>query len=250
MPVSAMPYSPAHSTNSTPSLKKYYSFSPYHYGACNPLLKIDFNGMDWYSYKTTSTLENGEIISKTEYAYTDYTSQEALTNAGINGNYLGKAVVVFNGSMNEKLGEGQNLYGDGAVLADVTVYGPNGRDDIANYKGFTMSSDATKFGVVADGIYDVNKVERKGPYNSEWSINNRSKVPAMNGYNPAYPNRNPGYLDGVFIHRSNNNGWAGVSADGQTAVSKGCLLITPNNWNKFSKQLSSLNNFKLILNRK
>ena len=232
-----------------PLAEKYHPFSPYHYGANNPLLNMDFNGMDWYSYNTTH-LENGETINKTEYAYTDYTSQEDLTNAGINGSYLGKAVVVFNGSMDEKLGEGQNLYGEGAVLADVTVYGPNGKDDIKNYKGFTMSSDATKFGVVADGVYDVNRVERKGPYNSEWTINNRSKVPAMNDYNPAYPNRNPGYLDGVFIHRSNNNGWAGVSNDGRTAVSKGCLLITPKHWHSFSKQLSSVNRFKLILDRK
>jgi hypothetical protein len=27
--------------------------------------------------------------------------------------------------------------------------------------------------------------------------------------NPAYPKRNPGYLNGVFIHRFNNNGFAG-----------------------------------------
>lgn len=29
-----------------PLAEKYYPFSPYHYGACNPLLNIDFNGMD------------------------------------------------------------------------------------------------------------------------------------------------------------------------------------------------------------
>ena len=216
----------------------------------NPIFNIDINGMDWYCYETTTFGNSGKEETVTQYAYTPFTSQKALNEAGIAGTYLGEAVVVFNGSLNERLGENQNLYGEGAILADVTVYGPRGCDDINNYQGYTMSSDPNKFGVVADGTYDVNKVKRRGPYISEWTLNNRSNVPAMNGFNPAYPNRNPGYLNGVFIHRSNNNGWAGVSNDGRTAVSKGCLLITPNHWNAFSKQLSTVDKFKLILNRK
>jgi hypothetical protein len=56
----------------------------------------------------------------------------------------------------------------------------------------------------------------------------------MNNYNPAYPNRNPGYLTNVFIHRANNNGWAGWRYDKNgilRAVSQGCLLIASNQWN-------------------
>jgi len=38
------------------------------------------------------------------YAYTNYTSQEALDKAGIKGTYLGEVVVVFDGSNDEAIG--------------------------------------------------------------------------------------------------------------------------------------------------
>lgn len=53
-----------------------------------------------------------------------------------------------------------------------------------------MSSDPNLFGVVADGTYDVNRIgskEKRGPYNSVWTLNKRGNVPAMNNFNPAYP---------------------------------------------------------------
>ena len=169
----------------------------------------------------------------------------------IEGSYLGEAFVHFEGSKDEKLGDGDNLYGKGAILADVTVYGPEGADDIKKYKGYTMSSDPDKFGVVADGDYTVNRLgknDRKGPYNSDLVVESRSaKIPARGGINPAYPKRKPGYLEGVFIHRSNNNGWAGVK--GNQAVSKGCPLITPKDWTGFSKQLEKVNSFRLRITR-
>ncbi len=237
-----------------PLAEKYHSFSPYHYGAGNPILNLDFNGMDWYSYNTTTNLENGETINKTEYAYTDYTSQEALTNAGINGTYLGKAVVVFNGSINEKLGEGQNLYGKGAVLADVTVYGPNGKDDINNYKGFTMTSDFQKFGAIDNGVYNVNYVSpgKSGALSSNYVLNNGEPVNCLNGENRSPKEYSPyssTQKNGVYIHRSNNNGWAGDNNRKKTAVSTGCLLILPKDWNRFCNQIGK-NNFTLILNRR
>jgi hypothetical protein len=169
--------------------------------------------------------------------------------------YLGEAVVVFHGSRNEKLGEKQNLYGKGAILAKVIVYGPNGSNDIKEYSGYTMSSDPEKFGVLKSGEYTVNRLkpgERKGPYGSDWVIESRTtKLPAMNDYNPAHPERNPGYLLGVFIHRSNLDGWAGTfSKNGKTrGVSEGCLLIAPKDWLPFNRQLSIVKHFKLILKR-
>lgn len=53
-----------------------------------------------------------------------------------------------------------------------------------------MSSDPNLFGVVADGTYDVNRIgskEKRGPYNSVWTLNKRGNGPAMNNFNPAYP---------------------------------------------------------------
>ena len=215
---------------------------------------VDPNGMDWYEYDEED--EDGNEI--THIKWTDYKNQDEMNKNNVFGKYLGKAVVTFDGSRNEKLGEGGNLFGKGAVLATATVYGTKGADDVATYGAYTMSSDPSEFGVVADGEYTVNRLsldERRGPYNSDLVIENRdAKIPAMNGFNPAYPFRDPGYLNGVFIHRSNNNGWAGKSWDNKgqvwNAVSRGCLLISPRDWNAFSRQLQSVNSFHLKLNRK
>jgi len=79
-------------------------------------------------------------------------------------------------------------------------------------------------------------------------------VPALNNYNPAFPKRNPGYLDGVFIHRSNNNGFAGKFWNDQkhkySGVSEGCLLIAPNQWDNFNEQLSTIDKFIMQIIRK
>jgi hypothetical protein len=57
------------------------------------------------------------------------------------------------------------------------------------------------------------------------------------------------YLLGVFIHRSNKNGFAG------TPVSKGCLLIAPGSggdeadWTRFNDQMAGVKNFKVEIDR-
>ncbi len=76
-------------------------------------------------------------------------------------------------------------------------------------------------------------------------------VEELNNFNPANPNRNPAYLQGVFIHRPNNDGWAGTfNKDGKThGVSEGCLLIAPTQWTIFNNQLKTVNSFMLQINR-
>jgi hypothetical protein len=238
-----------------PHASNYPEASPYNFVNNNPIWNIDPDGRDWFKYQKDGSDE-------ATWNWHDGSTYEHKTGVDADGNDIfetlqgHKAVVVFNGSVNEKLGKGQNLKGEGAVLASVTVYGPGGADDVQNYQGYTMSSDPTKFGVVKSGEYTVNRIgpnDRKGPYNSEWTLNNRGKVPDDDNYNPNFPNRNPAYLDGVFIHRSNNNGWAGYKWNEQkkdwSAVSKGCLLILPDQWSVFNQQLESVNEFHLILNR-
>ena len=86
----------------------------------------------------------------------------------IQGTYEGKAVVVFNGSYDECFGENQSLLGRGAKLAQVIVYGPKNEKDVKYYRGYTMSSDPSRFGVIANGKYTVCQVgvANKGPYDS------------------------------------------------------------------------------------
>ena len=106
---------------------------------------------------------------------------------------MGKAFVDFKGSTKEILGKknGKDGYidGEGAITAKVTVHGPKGQDDIQEYVGYTMSLDPEKFGVVADGIYDINyDVKGKsGSLKFNWALNKRGKVPQRGGFNPAYP---------------------------------------------------------------
>ena len=69
----------------------------------------------------------------------------------------------------------------------------------------------------------------------------------VNPYSPTQKN-------GIYIYRSNRNGWAGGK------VSTGCLLIVPrlydnnnnplnNGWDQFNYQLKGVSQFKLILRR-
>lgn len=234
-----------------PLAEKYYSVSPYAYCNNNPVNLIDPNGMEWFYHSADGKADPTWIWhdgSTYNTGVKDSNGKEVVLQGQ-------EAVVTFDGSKDEKLGEGQKMGGKGAKLADVTVYGPDGKDDVQHYKGYTMSSDQTKFGVVADGDYTVNRLkpgETPGPYGSDLVVESRNaKIPELDNFNPAFPNRNPAYLNGVFIHRPNNDGWAGTYfKNGQWhGVSQGCLLIAPNQWNKFHNQLQAVNSFLLQLRR-
>jgi RHS repeat-associated protein len=219
--------------------------TPYNFVSKNPINIIDPDGRldDWVE----RTDDNGNTSIFWDENVTG--ANDADLQQG--DRYLGKAVVVFEGSESEKLGKGDNLFGEGANLAKATVYGPDGPDDIKEYGAYTMSSDPSIYGTVADGEYNVyyDKVGKSGALKSNWAVEGRGKVPARGGVNPAYPSRDPGYLNGVFIHRSNNNGYAGGG------VSKGCPLICPslnnpgNGWDEFNQQLQGVSRFKMILKR-
>jgi RHS repeat-associated protein len=235
-----------------PMAEKYCFISSYVYCANSSVLLIDPTGLDWFWFKEEGQEEpswNWRDGNEYHTGVKDENGKEVVLQGQ-------EAVVTFDGSVDEHLGGGQNINGDGAKLADVTVYGPGGENDIKHYKGYSMSSDPTKFGVVADGDYTVNRLssdEKPGPYGSDLVLESRgAKIPEQDNYNPAFPNRNPAYLQGVFIHRTNNNGWAGWKYDknGQLyAVSQGCLLIAPNQWKEFHQQLQSVNSFLLQIRR-
>ena len=242
-------------TQVDPLCEQYPHLNPYLYCAGNPVNYVDPDGRAWYQ-----TLY-GSI------RWTEYRSQEELDKERIDGRYLGEVVLLFNGSRNERLGTNDNLFGDGAVLAKATLYGRDGADDITEFDGFTMSSDFKTFGAIADGEYTVNHKEigKKGPLSSHWAINNANPVDCLDGINPSPISPfSSTQKDGVYIHRSNNNGKAGkIFKKGKLsgAVSTGCLLIVPskydahgrainNGWDQFNSKLTGVKSFKLILKRK
>lgn len=203
--------------------------------------------------------ENWYKASDESILWTDCTSQEEMDAHDIKGAYLDKVVVTFNGSMNEKLGENNNLFNEGAVLAEATVYGKT-KDDIQSYGAFTMTSDYEKFGAIADGTYTVNYRDRgkTGKLSSNWAVNNAGPVDCINGVNPSpIAPYSSTQKNGVYIHCSNKSGWAGTyEKDGHFgAVSSGCLLIVPSRkginigWDEFNQQLSGVKRFTLILKR-
>ena len=244
-------YSPVIRRWATPDPKSEdrYGVSPYAYCAGDPVNFVDPDGNDWYSYEKTIENEDGEARIETLYAWTDATSQEELDKLGIKGIYLDKAIVVFYGSEDEKLSEDGFLNKAGSKTATVVVYGPDGAGDVKEYVGYTMSSNPKKFGVIANGVYDVRRTNLHGALDLEWAINEKGKVPSLYGYNPAFPERKDGYLDNVYVHRSNWSGKAGYNEKNGQAVSKGCLLILGSQWKEFSRQLESVKMFKLILTR-
>ncbi len=238
-----------------PLCEEYYHISPYAYCGANPIAQIDPNGLDWYSYVVNDYDLEGNIVgTHTEYAYTKYKSQKELDEAGIIGTYQGEIVVVFDGAYSEKLGAGDNLHGEGAILADVIVYGANGMDDIAYYSGFTMSSNFDKFGAIADGEYYVSHIDASrssGRIPKTHIINNGNPINCINDINPSpaeYKPYSKTQKNGIFVHRSNYNGWAGDNATKFSAVSTGCLLIPGKQWDTYDKQIGG-RNYKLILKR-
>ena len=209
--------------------------------------------MDWYAYCLGRQDRYENMLPYMSYAWTDAKSQEELDALGIQGTYMGEAVVVFDGYYDEKLGKDGTLTGEGAKPADVTVYGPRGADDIESYIGYTMSSDPSLFGVIANGQYEVHR-HYLGPYESEWAINKRGEVPALNGFNPAYPDRSPGYLDNTLIHRNDLGGFTGrrysYKEKCMVNISEGCLIINYDKWDRFNATFENLSKFLLVLNRK
>ena len=216
---------------------------------------MDPDGRDWYSYQKDIYDKNGRQSSITEYAWTTLSSQDELNAAGVTGTYLGKAVVVFDGSRNERLGTktgdhvGLYIDGEGAITAKVTVYGPHGVDDVRTYNGFTMTSNYEKFGAIAEGIYNVNYdvPGKSGNLKSNYAINNGGPVDCVDGVNPSPIDPfSPTQKNAVYIHATNRNGKAG----GNVNISTGCLLIQGGSqWENFQLQLGKVD-FKLILNRR
>ena len=238
-------------TSMDPLCEKYYHISPYAYCAGNPVNAVDPDGREWFYYSKDGR-SDPTWNWRDEHEYHTGVFTESGDEVILQGR---EAVVEFNGFYDEHLDENSKMtLNESSKLADITVYGPNGADDIGHYKGLTMSSNPTRWGVVDNGEYSLDKIgssDRKGPYGSVFAVNNRGKVHDWGNLNP-----NPNirgfrdYLEGVFVHRSNWDGWAGefTNKDGRFhAVSEGCLLVHPQHWNSFEKQLMPIKRNALLI---
>ena len=227
-----------------PMCEDYYPISPYAYCANNPVNRFDPDGRDWYSSLDSIGNINGQAIWQTQIHYTDCISQEQLIDSNIYGTYLGKTVVLFDGYYDEKLGNDNTLDGPGSKYATATVYGENGPDDITSYIAFTMSSDFDKYGAIQDGIYNGSYAGNNKPNHipKPYVLEKGGAINTIDGnrYKDGYSKDKK---NGIFIHRTNNNG----TANGR--VSLGCLLIKAQQMTNFEKHVGR-NSFKVILRRK
>ena len=235
-----------------PLVENHPGIAGYTFVANNPIVLVDPDGLDWFHYQAEGD-EHKSWHWHEGKTYDTGKKDENGNNIILQGT---EAVVIFRGSRDEQLGEGDNLYGEGAKLAEVMVLGPGGPDDIQFYEGYTMSSNRNSYGKVDSEIFDGNydAVGKSGELKSNWAINERGRVPALDNVNPYRPNQidenGNAYLTGVFIHRSNRSGYAGGG------VSKGCLLIAPGrsksdaeDYVRFNNQMSGVTNFKVEVNR-
>ncbi len=236
-------------TTIDPLAEKYYSISPYAWCGNNPVKFIDPDGLEWFWYSVDGKADptwNWRDEHEYHTGVNDSNGKEIVLQGK-------EAVVVAEGSMDEKLGKGNNLFGEGGVLATFTVYGPGGKDDIKTYRGFTMTSDFKMFGAIDNGEYNVNfsKIVKSGSLTSHWIVNNGNPVDCLFGINPSPKRFHPfssTQKNRIWFHRSNNDGRAGGS------VSTGCIIIIPsshgeNGWDEFNSQLQGVSNFHFVLNR-
>ena len=233
-----------------PLSEKFYSTSAYGFCAGNPLRYVDPDGLAW---RPTYMIDG--VGDKVVNGFEWVEPEESYDDNGKLLEGLYEAVVWFQGSRDERLGKGDNLFGEGAKLAKATVYGPSGEDDIMEYDAFTMSSDFATYGAIADGDYTVNyRIPGKsGSLKSNWAVNDTKPVDCLDGINPsplpdAYSSTQK---DQIYIHRSNNDG--SMLPNG-TPVSTGCIIIVPSRqgrigWNEFNQQLSGVSSFHMRLTR-
>ena len=208
--------------------------------------RVDPEGLDWYSQqvRAPSTDESGDFI--TLYKYTTAHSQEELERLGVDGTYLGEAVVLFEGSLNEKIGSDGTMKSDDAIPAAVTIYGINGEDDIQQYVGLSVSSDPSIYPMIEPGEYKMRQQQmshstyKDGGYNYLiMTMEGNTKIPPVGGINKATKMH---YIEGAFMHRTNFSGLAKYA-------SEGCLVIDGRDWKLVDYQLGESQNIYLKLTR-
>lgn len=236
-----------------PHAENYYNHTPYAYVGNNPLIFIDPDGKDWFFYKADGDDEPGWHWQEgSEYTITVDDGNGGTISVTLQGQ---AAVVVFNGSRNERLADDGTIDGGGAINATVTVYAPDG--GVYEYIGYTMTSSPNEFTPIAEGVYIGKRRENEGTgkipkHYQILNLDGTDGLPTMDGVINANP-----VGDGttqkteIFAHRTNNNGtaYAFTNSDGvRSGVTTGCLVICQhdgagnNDYKGFDWDLSALGN--------
>jgi hypothetical protein len=213
----------------------------------NPILLVDPNGMEWFYYSVDGKADptwNWRDEDEYHTGVKDSKGKEVVLQGQ-------EAVVTADGSSDEKVGKDGNMFSKDSKLANFTVYGPSGKNDIKHYRGLTMTSDFSKYGAINDGEYEVDWLDpgkSKAPY-SHWAVNNTDPVDCLFGENRSPDGYSKTQKNGVYFHSTlSNNGRVG------SRTSTGCILIVPsghgeNGWNEFNAQLQNVSIFHFVLNR-
>ena len=118
--------------------------------------------------------------------------------------------------------------------------------------GFTMSSDYSTFGAIENGKYTATFVSpgKSGKLKSNWILagNDEEYNGQLNVSPQAGKNYGTPYKNGIYIHSTNQSGYAGITAwssEGSpyNAISTGCLLLAPRDFRTMNKTMSGLKSF-------
>lgn len=204
-----------------PAFKEYPGISPYSYASNRPIDGIDLMGLSWKPIIDKEGRVQG-------FEWTDEAPDPA--------NNIYKYAVYVNdpGTFNPNNPK-KNRKQMGT--ATMTVYGLT-QDDVTEFRGTSYPADIKKLPTSKPGVYWAVLGMHKKRYPALRVLDGK-RVPSMNDFNPAYPNRKNGGLDGQNVHsawpdpwnknfdRYKNNPTTGYNSKGRKPTSAGCFLIDP-----------------------
>lgn len=95
-----------------PMAEKYYPISPYALCGGNPISRIDYNGMDWYSVNNEDGTQSGKWFDS---------SNAVINDGGLTYTHFGKTMSGFNADGNFVYGAQDGQLYNSASLNEVTV---------------------------------------------------------------------------------------------------------------------------------
>ena len=202
-----------------PLAEKYYPFSPYHYGANNPLKHKDPTGLAWKPIVSQNDNQEQKYIGFEWILPKDSYNEDGTLKQG-----LYEQAILF--TDNETF-DASSRYNIGSSTA--IVYMSDGKK--TTFEANTMPSDSKRYATVPEGFYHAKVGKHKGSYTAlRLSDSDNSGKISLGAPNPSDPTRD--YASGINIHKPGYHNLTGLTLNG-SAISEGCLLIDRNKWSDF-----------------